>query len=119
MKIATWIVGIGIASLLTACHENPLSSHSRQQNVDFLREAAISAEKTMKLPARKGGRFYSNCMEGNHEWINCTEFFNEMLRFAKNNPNYRDLTHKELTDPKTYASIAEDYQVKLFNTIDY
>ena len=122
MNSANLICGVGIivsASLLTACHENPMSTHSKQHNITFLREAAISAEKAMSLPARKGGRFYSNCMEGNKETINCEQFFNEMLKAAKTSPDYRDLTYKELTDAKSYASIAEDYQIKLFNTIDY
>lgn len=122
MNSTRMVFGLGIlisTSLITACHENPMNTHSKQQNIAFLRDAAINAEKNMKLSARKGGRFYSNCMEGNIELIDCEAFFFEMLRFSETRPEYRELTYSELTDAKSYASIAEDYQIKLFNSINY
>jgi hypothetical protein len=119
IPLIIFLVGSCLIVFISSGHKNPLNTHSTEQNITFLRTAAISAEKVMNLPARKGGRFYSNCMEGNQEKINCEQFFNEMLHFAKASTDYRDLTRKELTDAKDYALIAEDYQIKLFNTIDY
>lgn len=119
MNTFKWSLGLIILISLTACHENPMKTHSKQQNIGFLRVAAMSAETVMNLNARKGGRFYVNCMEGNKEKIDCEQFFKEMLTFAKVRQDYRDLTYQELTDAKLYASLAEDYQIKLFNSIDY
>jgi hypothetical protein len=118
MKLKQLILVLGLVAGLTACHENPMNTHKTQQNVVFLRQAAISAEHAMQLSAHKAGRFYSNCMEGNKEAIDCKQFFKEMLQFAKEVSSYSDLTYAELTDVKMYAALAEDYQSKIFNTID-
>ncbi|MBA2649913.1 MAG: hypothetical protein H0U75_10050 [Legionella sp.] len=121
MKKMKMRMGIGLITsvmLLSACHESPIKTHSKRQTIEFLRQAAISAEKTMNLPARKKGRFYSNCMEGNIESIDCKRFFSAMLAFAKTNKDFQHLTYLQLTDAKTYDGLAEDYQDKLFNTID-
>lgn len=119
IPLSIFIAGLCLIVFFKGGHENPLSINSKEQNIAFLREAAISAEKEMHLAARKGGRFYSNCMEDNKEGINCQQFFNQMLKFAKTSSNYKQLTYADLTNTKSYAVIAEDYQIKLFNHIDY
>jgi hypothetical protein len=118
MKSKQLILVLGLIAGLTACHENPLNTHKTQQNVAFLRQAAISAEHAMKLSAHKGGRFYSNCMEDNKEAIDCDTFFKQMLQFAQTNKEYHNLTYVELTNARMYSFLAEDYQSKIFNTID-
>lgn len=117
MNLSKWFLGLSFIASLTACHENPMHTHSKQETIAFLRTAATHAEKEMHLNARKGGRFYANCMEGNNEEINCQQFFNAMLQFAKTSQAYSELTYKELTDAKQYAALAEDYQIKLFNSL--
>ncbi|MBA2648293.1 MAG: hypothetical protein H0U75_01630 [Legionella sp.] len=118
MKIRMEAGLIASVILLSACHEPPMKTHSKKETIEFLRHAAISAEGTMNLPARKKGRFYSNCMQGNIEKIDCKRFFSAMLAFAQTNKDFQHLTYLQLTDAKTYEGLAEDYQDKLFNTID-
>ncbi|HGU7213400.1 TPA: hypothetical protein ACNBBG_003107 [Legionella pneumophila] len=122
MKKQHLLLGLGLLAssvLMTACHENPLAKHSTKQNVAFLREAALCAELEMKIGKPKKGVYYSNCMEQNQFGIDCEQFFRTMLACAKSHESYKELTLNELTDKTMYEHLAEDYQIKLFNALDY
>lgn len=118
-KVMSGVSLIVAALCLTACHENPMSKHNTPQNVGFLVETASCAEHVMQLKTHKKGQYYSNCMEQNKSKINCEQLFSEMLKCSKNNPDYAELTQNDLTDQKMYAELAEDYQIKIFNTMDF
>ena len=104
--------------MMTACHQNPLKSHSERENVATLQEAARVAEKESNLPSLNRGRTYFNCMKGKPVDIGCKRFFEQMLAALKKKQGYEDMSLTDLTDKKSFASLADAYEDKLFNTID-
>lgn len=104
--------------MLTACHENPLKSHGTRENVATLQEVARMAEKDLSLPSFKRGRTYLDCMKGKPVEVGCEQFFGKMLQALKTKQGYGGMNLSDLTDKKTFASLADSYEDKLFNTID-
>lgn len=104
--------------MLTACHENPLKSHSERENITALQEAARAAEKGLSLPSFKRGRTYLDCMKGKPVEVGCERFFEHMLQALKTKQGYKNMSLSDLTDKKSFASLADSYEDKLFNTID-
>ena len=118
-KTIVWLSGLTASSLmLTACHENPLSAHSKRENIVTLQEAARRAENDLKLPAFKRGRTYLECMKGKASEVGCEQFFERMLTALKKKEGYGDMRLSDLTDKKMFASLSDRYEDKLFNTID-
>lgn len=118
-KIIVLLSSVTASSLmLTACHENPLKAHSERENVATLQEAARMAEKGLSLPSFKRGRTYLECMKDKQVEVGCGEFFEKMLQALKTKQGYGGMNLSDLTDKKTFASLADSYEDKLFNTID-
>jgi hypothetical protein len=116
------IVSLGLITtslLLTACHENPLHKHRKEANANFLRDAAFAASKELHVSPLTAGRTYMGCMDGDKTTAACKRLFLAMLSYAKERTSYADLSYQDLTDTKTYIDLAEDYENKLFNTLDY
>jgi hypothetical protein len=105
-------------SLLMACHNSPLKAARPEKQIALLLNASRGAEKTMNLYSPPGGGYYLNCMNGNEADIDCQQFFKQMLLVVHQDPDFKKLTIAELTDQALFATIAEDYHYRFFNSIE-
>lgn len=117
MKIIPLMI-LGCAALLTACthHENPLSTLPREDVGKFLAKAAFKAEVALKVD--KGhGYYYGKCMmqEPNLP-VDCDAIYQAMQHYAETQPQpiFQTITVQDLTEPKSFYRIKEDYQGSLF-----
>ena len=117
MKRITSMICIGLtASLLSACHENPLKTHSTKKNVDFLMDASKAAKDNLKLFGKgyKASTIYQTCVEdGRHIDVNCIAFFDAMVAFAKTQPpsRFTDITRADLRDKAAFARLVDEYEL--------
>ena len=117
------IITAGLAILLlSACHhENPLQSHSKQENLVFLINASANAEKRLQLDIKDDDRgvVYWECMGSEkHQEINCDALYQAMINFAEEGhyKAYKTITLSQLTDAKVFKGIDEEYLETLVDT---
>lgn len=106
------------AFLLAACHQSPLQKIKPEQQIASLLKASRSAEKAMGLYSAPGGGYYLNCMKGNEAGIDCQQLFKQMLLVIQQEPDFKNLTLAELTDQALFATIAEEYHHRFFNSVE-
>lgn len=118
MKTATQILTFTlVTSMLTACHENPLKTHSKTKSVEFLIETSHQAEKGQHLAALTERSAYFACMRGKETNLDCNTLFDAMVIAAKDNKDFGELSRADLTDKAGFAMLEERYEEMLFNTL--
>ncbi|MCL9685739.1 T4SS-associated protein LvrD [Legionella maioricensis] len=105
---------VGILALCACHHQNPLTTHSKQETLKFLLNASANAEKSLHIPIQKDsyGYAYLECMDGkNSSDLPCDALYLGMVSFAKeqHDSGFKHLSVKDLTDHSVYTSLAEDY----------
>lgn len=117
-KTTTLIALLMTASLLTACHKNPLKTHAKESSIGFLIEASHAAGERLNLTTPTGSYAYRDCLEGKAGVTQCAALFEAMVEFAHNKPNYvfEGITVAELSDHEFFKTIAADYDETLFYT---
>jgi hypothetical protein len=109
--LTTTIVSI----LLTACHhDNPLTTHPKQQSAAFLMNASANVELRLQFDVKRAERGYGyvECMEGNHNpEINCDALYAGMVAFAKEGhyPGFEAITLADLAQKNVFAALSDDY----------
>lgn len=114
MPIISFIL---LSSLLAACHENPLKTHSKTQSATFLIDASHQAEKMLNLSSKTERSAWLACMKGKEESLDCKTLFDAMVRVAKDNKAFATLTRADLMDSSVLATLEERYDELLFNTL--
>lgn len=113
MKKTVFITGLmGVAALLSACHQSPLDTASPKIAAKFLIDASKFAEK--KENRMVSGRGYKECMEENKQHFNCAALFKFMTDYAKSNVEFKGLTVADLKNKKTFNKVRESYETALF-----
>ncbi|MCL9682912.1 T4SS-associated protein LvrD [Legionella maioricensis] len=107
------VVLLGIIALCACHHQNPLTTHSKQDTFRFLLNASANSEKRLHIPTQKDsyGYAYLECMDGKTSpEISCDALYKEMVSFAKEqHTGFEHLSVKDVTDSSVFASLAEDY----------
>ncbi len=98
---------------LTGCHQNPITQHKPEKSALILLRASRLAEQQLKIDTPTGW-VYGSCMDDNRSNLDCKAFFKAMLPLAKQDKAFKNLTYADLTDQKTFETIAEDYESKRF-----
>lgn len=105
-------------SLLSACHKNPLKTHSVEDSTRFLINASVAATKSMKwdMGEQASQRAYLNCMEGKAQGIDCSSLYQAMLQLAQEQrfASFKELTVADLCDKETFDSLREGYEERYF-----
>ena len=104
---------------LTGCNKkpNPIDEMDYNRAGDFVAEFAVHAKKALKLKGPDDGSQYEACMEKKvHLADHCSALYKEMVHIANKNPEFRDLTVKDLTDKEAWKNISPSYrkQEKLY-----
>ena len=103
------------ALLITACHhDNPLTTHSKQESATFLMNASANVERRLQFAVKttEYGYGYLECMEGKQNpEIQCDALYRDMLAFAKENhyPGFTDVTLSDLTNQAVFNGLSDDY----------
>lgn len=120
MKKTTLLTAISLAfaaSLLTACHENPLKTHSKSKSATFLVAASADAEKKLrlKIDADSLGGVYTDCMEERAGKTDCKALYKAMIAFASSgkNTDFKTLTWADLTDELVFEDLRDRYEEAL------
>lgn len=114
MKKVSVITGIAAAAILvSACHQNPLTSHDKKKTASFVLDASTYAEKIAGKNVR--GSAYKQCMTENVQNIDCPKLFNDMATFAKDSTDFKGLTVADLKDKPAFNKIAAIYESTRFN----
>lgn len=100
--------------LLSACHDNPLKAEDRPETIHFLVSASRFAESKTAFQDLKGAG-YLQCMTHNTLQLNCEQFFEDMVNFARRKPLFQTLTVANLKDKAFFRQIETDYRRKQFD----
>lgn len=105
-------------SFLSACsHENPLEKSAFSVSGKFLYNASLYAEKKLNYGDMHGGADFGQCVEGVSKYSKnyCTELYNEIILFAKNQQNvFNKLTIEDLTDANAYFQVKSFYDNQIY-----
>lgn len=117
-KSITFIALITTASLLSACHKNPLTTHSKEKSIHFLIEASHAAGAYLNLTTPSGSYAYRDCMQSKAGAAGCDALLNAMVQFASRHPDsdFKAITIAELKDAAYFKTIEERYDETLFYT---
>lgn len=107
------VVLLGVLTLCACHHNNPLTTHTKQDTLKFLLNASANAEKRLHIPTQKDsyGYAYLECMDGKTSpELSCNALYQEMVSFAQEQrTGFEQLSLKDVTDSSVFASLAEDY----------
>lgn len=117
-KMTTLIALLMTASLLTACHKNPLKIHSKEMSIRFLIEASHAAGEALGLTTPTGSYAYRDCMEGKTGVTQCPALLDAMVEYAhkRSTNEFKNITVAELEDHEFFKTIAVRYDETLFYT---
>lgn len=118
MKKTTHVISLVlISSLLTACHENPLLTHSKTKSVEFLIETSHQVEKKEHMSFQTGRSAWFSCMQEKELTRDCHALFDAMVIEAKHNKEFSQLNRSDLSDIAVFKKLEERYEDVLFNTV--
>lgn len=108
MKHPLLVVGTFCAMTLSlsACSKSttdPLQTIDGHRVGKFLVRASIHAENQLKLPESLHKNGYLRCMQGIEPSSTCEKLYASMVDYAKNDPDFRELTVSNLRDMKGSA----------------
>lgn len=112
MKIKIISLGIAAAFLLTACHENPLKTASKDKTARLLTLASKYAEE--KMGNTQHARGYFDCMRGKQKALNCNQLYQDMTEYAQKQDDFENITVADLKDQSAFKRIKEYYEERLF-----
>lgn len=114
------------AGLLTACHENPLTTHSETQSSRFLLKASVEAAKSLKLNLRTpvAAQLYSNCMDDRVKVFDkddkafsvpCAKVFQAMVHYAHTGafPGFESTSLADLTNKVVFKDLRDEYELRV------
>ena len=122
MKWNTLVTVVAGTLALTACHhDNPLTTHTKQQSAAFLMNASANLERRLRFDVKNDehGYVYLECMEGkkNHG-IHCGTLYQGMIAFAKEGhyPGFESITIKDLINKSVFDGLSDDYYEVMAST---
>jgi len=111
--IATCILA---ASVAACSHQNPLTNPDKHKVGTFLVSASRYSEQQMRLGNELPGTVYADCMAGNAQ-TDCSVLYDNMVAYAKHQPDFQDLTVKDLTDFALWHTNEDAYVKAAFNQL--
>lgn len=108
------VVLLGIIALCACHHQNPLTTHSKQDTFRFLLNASANTEKRLHIPTQKDsyGYAYLECMDGKkNPELQCDALYRGMVSFAKeqHEASFKHLSINDLSDHSVFTSLADNY----------
>lgn len=111
MKIKIGL-GIAVVVLLTACHENPLKTASKDKTARLLTQASKYAEEKAGRPQHARG--YFDCIRGKQKALNCDQLYSDMVEYAQKEDDFENITVADLKNQEAFKRIKEYYEERLF-----